>query len=163
MDCRIRAATASDAATIVELVNKAFAVERFFKNADRTDLEEIQGLMNDGQFFSLMEHSRAIGCVFARIRDKRGYIGLLSVDPDRQGAGLGSMLMQHAEDYCRESGCQFADLRIVDLRTELLAFYGKRGYTPQGTAPADIVKFVTRPIQFVLMSKPLAGGSNGEK
>jgi hypothetical protein len=71
--------------------------------------------------------------------------------------------MQHAEDYCARAGCQVVDLRIVHLRGELLAYYGKRGYVECGTEPAEVVKGAKLPVHFILMSKALAPESESSE
>jgi predicted N-acetyltransferase YhbS len=155
MDYTIRSASQADAPAIVTVVNKAFDVERFFKDGDRTNLEDIKNHMLEGTFLVASAGPEIVACVYVRIREGRGYIGLLSVDPARQGSGLGSVLMQRAEEYCAKAGCKGVDLRLVNLRTELLAYYGKRGYVRCGTESAEIVKGATQPIHFVVMSKEL--------
>jgi N-acetylglutamate synthase-like GNAT family acetyltransferase len=51
----VREASHSDAPQIVSLINRAFAVERFFKSGDRTNPEQVQQMMQDGKFLLLME------------------------------------------------------------------------------------------------------------
>lgn len=65
-------------------------------------------------------------------RNPRGYLGMLSVDPENQGTGLGGAMVKAAEDFCREKGCNAMDLTILSLRPELLPFYRKLGYTETG-------------------------------
>src|SRR5262249_19577741 len=139
------------------LVNKAFEVEKFFKDSERTNLDEINGLLRKGAFLLLVERAELVGCVYVQTGNRRGYIGLLSVDPARQGAGLGSLLMQHAEDHCARAECWVIDLRIVHVRKELLAFYRKRGYVERGAQPGDVVKTARVPVHFIVMSKELPG------
>jgi len=82
---------------------------------------------------------------------------LLSVDPKRQKAGLGSFLMNAAEEYCAKCGCLFMDLRIVNVRSELPEFYHRRGYVESGvTEPFPSTLNPKVPCHFVGMSKPLA-------
>jgi GNAT superfamily N-acetyltransferase len=154
-DFTVRPALPSDAASIVRLVNQAFAVEHFFKDGERTDLDDIRTHLDRGTFLLLTGGTELAGCVFVQISDKRGYIGLLSIDPNRQGSGLGSLLMQHAEEYCASAGCVAVDLRIINLRKELLAYYGKRGYVERGTESAEVVRGAKLPVHFVLLSKDL--------
>jgi GNAT superfamily N-acetyltransferase len=80
---------------------------------------------------------------------------LLSVAPERQGAGLGKGLVAAAEDYCREAGCVLMDLQIVNLREELPGFYRKLGYGETGTAPFPAGINTRLPCFFVRMSKAL--------
>jgi GNAT superfamily N-acetyltransferase len=95
-------------------------------------------------------------CVYVELRGSRGYFGLLSVDPDRQRSGLGKRLIAAAEEFCREAGCDAMDMRIVNLREELPAFYRKLGYAECGRSefPADVATKL--PCHFVEMTKPLA-------
>ena len=85
----------------------------------------------------------------------RAYLGLLAVDPAYQQSGLGSVLMNAAEDYCRAQGASFMDIKVVSLREELCGFYRRRGYVKTGTSsfPAEVETKL--PCHFIDMSKPL--------
>ncbi len=96
-----------------------------------------------------------VGCVYVELRGERAYLGLLSVDPKRQKSGLGSALMNAAEEYCANEGCRFMDLRIINLREELPIFYRNRGYVETGTAPLTPGLQPKLPCHFVEMSKAL--------
>ena len=151
----IRPATPSDISQIVNLINRAFAVERFFKSGDRTDSEQIGQMMEQGTFLLLENDGDLMACVFIKVTGDRGYIGTLSVDPVQQRSGLGTRMMHEAEEYCRSAGCKVVDIRIVNLRTELPAIYRKLGFVETGTQSAEVIKSATRPIHFITMSKPL--------
>jgi GNAT superfamily N-acetyltransferase len=96
-----------------------------------------------------------IACVHVEILEQRGYFGLLAVDPSRQGGGLGRKMVTEAEDYARAAGCEFMDLRIVNIRAELPPFYRRLGYVETGTEPFAPDARPTQPCHFVKMSKPL--------
>ncbi len=151
----IRPATPSDISQIVSLINRAFAVERFFKSGDRTDSEQIGQMMEQGTFLLLENDGDLMACVFIKVTGDRGYVGTLSVDPVQQRSGLGTRMMHEAEEYCRAAGCKVVDIRIVNLRTELPAIYRKFGFVETGTQSAEVIKSATRPIHFITMSKPL--------
>jgi len=151
----IRPATPSDISQIVDLINRAFAVERFFKSGDRTDSEQVRQMMEQGTFLLLENNGDPVACVFIKVTGDRGYIGTLSVDPVHQRSGLGIRMMREAEEYCRRAGCKVVDIRIVNLRTELPAIYRKFGFVETGTQSAEVIKNATRPIHFITMSKPL--------
>ena len=63
--------------------------------------------------------------------------------------------MNAAENHGAKAGCRVMDLRIVNLRTETHAFYGRRGYRETGTAPFPSDLTPKLPCHFVNMSKPL--------
>jgi GNAT superfamily N-acetyltransferase len=156
MDTRI--ATASDIPILERLINAAYVVERFFKVGDRITADGVRVQQAKGTFLVLQREDVAIGTVYVELGAGRGYIGLLSVDPQHQGGGYGRALMAAAEDYCRRSGARHADLRVVSLRKELPAFYRHLGYVECGTEPFSDLAEATQPCHFVLMTKPLAVG-----
>jgi predicted N-acetyltransferase YhbS len=152
----IRTARSEDADNIARLVNDAFRPERFFINADRTNPGKVRELLQKGEFMLAEDAAGLIGCVYVELRGDRGYFGLLAVDPARQGAGLGSRLIAAAEDRCRAAGCRFMDLTIVNLRTELPAYYRRFGYAESGTLPFTPDHPPNQPCHLVKMSKSLA-------
>ena len=151
----LRTATEADVARIVDIVNRAFAVERFFRTGDRTHEAQIPELMRDGRFLLLIEEEVVVACVYVKLNGDRCYIGLLSVDPVKQRLGIGARMMQEAEDLGRRAGCRFADIRIVNVRPELPVIYHKLGYVEIGVESAAPIKTATMPVHFVRMTKLL--------
>jgi N-acetylglutamate synthase-like GNAT family acetyltransferase len=152
----IRSAQEQDAEALVQLINQAFLVERFFLDSDRIDLEQVRKFLKLGFFLIAEENDQPVACIYIEVRESRGYFGLLSVEPSRQRSGLGKRLIATAEEYCREAGCAFMDLQIVDLRTELPPFYQKLGYIEEGTAPFPADVATKLPCHFIKMSKGLS-------
>jgi ribosomal protein S18 acetylase RimI-like enzyme len=152
---RLREASTADLDAIVVLINRAFAVERFFKNGDRADAEMVQQNLKEGKFLLLADQDEIVACIFVKLMGERAYLGTLSVDPERQRSGLGSRMMKEAEVYCRAAGCKVLDIRIVNLRNELPGIYRKFGFVETGTQSAEMVKNASQPIHFVTMSKAL--------
>jgi GNAT superfamily N-acetyltransferase len=145
----------ADASPIAALVNAAFRSERFFIESDRTNPEKIADLLGKGRFLLLFDGRAMIGCVYAELRGERGYFGLLSVDPKRQGSGIGGRLIRAAEDYCRGEGCRFMDLTFVNVRQELPGYYERFGYHESGTLPFPPEQIPKIPVHLVRMSKTL--------
>ena len=154
---QLRFAKAADAERLMDLINSAFRLaESFIIDRDRVDLEVVQSLLAKGEFLVAEDEVAFAGCVYLEHRGERAYLGLLSVDPARQKAGVGSMLMREAELHCAKAGCRFMDLRIIDLRKDNHAFYKRRGYVETGTEPFPSVLETKVPCHFVNMSKSLA-------
>ena len=61
-----------------------------------------------------------------------GYIGLLSVRPDRQDQKLGRTLLAAAEDLARSRGVTLMRMRVINVRDTLIAWYERRGYALTG-------------------------------
>jgi predicted N-acetyltransferase YhbS len=152
----IRVAVSSDAAQITAVINAAFRIaEEFFVDGNRIAIEEVRQLFRKGVFLVAGGEGRLGGCVYVEPRGERAYLGLLSVDPAQQQSGLGSRLMTAGEQFCRERGARFMDIYIVNLRTELPAFYQRRGYFENGTTPFPADVPTKQPCHFINMSKPL--------
>jgi N-acetylglutamate synthase-like GNAT family acetyltransferase len=152
----VRVAVAADAEAVSRVINTAFRkAESFLVDHDRIDLQTVQELFRTGTFLVAEENKVVVGCVHVEMRGDRSYLGLLSVNPDGQKAGVGSKLMTAAEDYCAKAGSHFMDLRIVNVRKELPEFYHRRGYVETGTAPFTAGLEPKVPCHFVNMSKPL--------
>jgi GNAT superfamily N-acetyltransferase len=153
---QLRIAGNSDAEGLMDLINAAFRkAESFIIDRDRVDLQVVQLLLAKGEFLVADDEDALAGCVYLELRGERAYLGLLSVDPARQKAGVGSMLMREAERRCAKVGCRFMDLRIIDLRKDNHAFYKRRGYVETGTEPFPSDLAAKLPCHFVNMSKPL--------
>src|ERR1700744_47060 len=119
----IRVAKGADSEVIRGLVNQAFDVERFLKKGGGDRLQgdgELEGLWERGTFLLKEEDGVPVGCVYVEPRGDRAYLGLLSIAPERQGAGLGKQLNVAAENFARQQGCKWMDLRVVSPRAELL-------------------------------------------
>jgi len=151
----LRKADPAEAEAIAGLINRAFAVERFFIDGDRTNREEVLELFRTGTFLLTEDGNLLVGCVYIERREKRAYLGLLSIEPARQRSGLGSRLMAAAEDQARQWGCHAVDLRVVSLRQELPGFYRSLGYAENGTEPFPPEAATKLPCHLVRMSKPL--------
>jgi GNAT superfamily N-acetyltransferase len=148
-----RVASLADTGALVRLINAAFRVELPFIEGDRTDVEGVRSYMAKGKFLIAEDAAGLAGCVYAELRGERGYLGLLGVDPPRQGTGMGRKLMDASEHYFRDAGCRAIDLRVISARTPLPAFYRHLGYLETGTAPFVPDVPVKVPCHYILMSK----------
>ena len=162
-ELKTRFATDADAEAISALVNAAFKVERFFIDRDR--IEPRQGARNaaPGKFMLAEDNGALIACVYVELRGQRAYFGLLAVDLCAQGQGVGRKMVEEAESYARAAGCEFMDLRIVNLRAGLPPFYRRLGYVETGTEPFAADANPSQPCHFIKMSKPLGTARAAER
>jgi N-acetylglutamate synthase-like GNAT family acetyltransferase len=152
----IRIASELEAKAITALINLAFAeVEQFFVDGDRISEAEVIASMQTGVFLVAERDGELEGCVYVEPHGPRAYFGLLSVNPEIQQSGAGSHLMKAAEEHGRKLGCEFMDIKIVNLRSELPDFYRKRGYIETGTSPFPPEVETKLPCHFIDMSKRL--------
>jgi ribosomal protein S18 acetylase RimI-like enzyme len=155
-----RLATADDIPALVRLINSAYRVAEFFVIGDRTTVEDISTRMTtpDACFLVIdaSEPRQLAGAVYVDVHEGRGHFGLLSVDPNHQGQGIGRALVRAAEDHCRAANCRSLDLEVVNLRTELPAWYQALGFEPFGTAPFPRLEKLSQDAHLVLWTKLLA-------
>jgi ribosomal protein S18 acetylase RimI-like enzyme len=133
----IRPATPADSPRLIPLINQAFAVETFM-TGPRTDPERLAVSLQKGAILLAEDDSgQLIASIYVEIRGDRGYAGMLAVAPARQRSGIGSRMMQAAEDYLRARGCVALDITVLSLRTELPPIYRAYGFVETGTEPFD--------------------------
>jgi N-acetylglutamate synthase-like GNAT family acetyltransferase len=154
---KVRTATETDFHAVLSLINTAFEVERFFKNQDRLSAADLESYFKTGIFLVAEDEGQIVGCIYVKRSGERAYFGLLAIDPSRQKMGIGRRLVAAAEEFARETGAHFMDLRIIHLRTELPVIYAKLGYQITGTEPypEEREHMLTQPVHFIRMSKEL--------
>jgi ribosomal protein S18 acetylase RimI-like enzyme len=140
---RIRAAETDDIPAIVALVNRAYrgdsarggwTHEADILSGQRIDSAMVAAKLEDtSHAFLIAEDERAlIGCVEVVDQGAAAYMGLLTVDPDQQGRGLGRQLAKAAEDLARRRGCRRTKMTVIEGRDELIAWYERLGYARTG-------------------------------
>jgi GNAT superfamily N-acetyltransferase len=140
---------------LVPLINLAFEVEAEFFTTQRIDLTETLAHFDKGRFLLAESDGKIAGCNYVELRGPIGYFGLLSVDPEHQGRGLGKILIEQAEDFCRAAGCTRMQIRVLNHRTELPPFYEKLGYHVARIEEVEQVPSALLPYNFILMEKKL--------
>lgn len=171
----IRQATRSDLASLHALVEGAYRGESARRgwtheadllDGQRTDRAALDALIVDPaqRLLVAIGDAGVIGCV--QISDMGGgtaYLGLLSVDPIRQAAGLGRQLIAAAE-HCAIAafGARTMEMTVIKQRADLIAYYLRRGYAPTGEErpfPLDDPRFGlprTQELVFIVLAKTLA-------
>jgi ribosomal protein S18 acetylase RimI-like enzyme len=167
----IRNAAPADLPALVALVNAAYrgdtARRGWTHEADLLDGQRIDRAMLDEMLADPAQHllvaeedGRLVGC--AAVADKGGfaYLGMLTVDPERQGGGLGRRLAAAGEHLARALGRSRVRMTVIETRHELIAWYGRLGYAPTGERepfPSGDPRFglPRRDLAFLVLEKPL--------
>lgn len=112
--------------------------------------------------------SAIAGCVKiqADVREGSCELGMLTVDVRRQKQGLGDFLVAAAESLARDDlHARLMLMQVISCRSELIAWYERRGYRPTGETtafPYGNERF-GRPLrddlEFLVLAKSLAGES----
>lgn len=154
-----REATLEDVPELVRVINLAYRVEDFFIRGDRTDPDDVRERLGRRDAMFLVIDAAAAGrlaaAVYVELRGAIGYFGLLSVDPDFQRQGVARRLVAAVEQRCRDRGCGEIEIDVVNLRSELPAFYGALGYRTIGHAAFRDAHKLRIPAEMVVMRKAL--------
>ena len=156
MTFTFRNADEPDAEALTVLINRAFVVEEPFFTTQRIDIAETVDHLNKGTFLIAESDGIMAGCNYVELRADAGYFGLLSVDPEYQGHGLGRKLIEQAEDFCRDAGRSVMQIRVLNHRTELPPFYEKLGYSVACLEEVEQVPSAKLPYHFIVMEKKLS-------
>ncbi len=167
---RITIATVADAASIVALLNSAYRGEsskqgwtteaHLIAGNVRTDENDLQNIMAQPKSVVLKyanEQEEIIGCVNLKQHDNKVYLGMLSVSPNLQGAGIGKQLLKIAEEYAMHLQCTVIYMTVISARTELIDWYNRYGYNDTGKRKPFIEDDLTgrhlQPLEFMVLEK----------
>lgn len=140
----LRTATTEDVDAVVDLVHSAYrgdssragwTTEADLLEGRRTTPDDVRATIAAPDSLLLIAEldGDLVACCHVQRRGSRCYFGLFAVDPQRQGDGLGKHVMAYAEELARTRwGCTVMEMTVIRQRTDLIAFYQRRGYTDTG-------------------------------
>lgn len=107
---------------------------------------------------------RLIATVMVGHDGHRGWLYYVAVDPDRQGRGFGSAVVNAAEAWLSERGVPKAQLMIRDTNTKVRDFYTALGWTeeprivmshrPEGCLPIGLGTIETKVTALEMLERP---------
>ncbi|MGG6461783.1 GNAT family N-acetyltransferase [Solilutibacter silvestris] len=141
---QFRAADRRDIPALVDLVTSAYRGDDS-RAGWTTEADLLDGMRIDGERIQAdldRERSRILiaerdgemlACAHVMDEDDAGYFGMFAVRPNLQGAGLGKLMLAEAERVAHEDWSLPAmRMTVIDIRSELIAFYERRGYRRTG-------------------------------
>ena len=175
-DIHIRRAELSDIPALHHLIESAYrgdsaargwTHESYLLGGQRTDPDSLRAIISDPDSAILIAENGTQLCGCVQISDAKaglGYLGMLAVDPALQTAGLGKQLMVAAETaLAADYHCTRVEMTVIHVRTELIAYYERRGYAKTGETrpfPYDDERFgmpQSDNLDFVVLEKVMAG------
>ena len=170
----VRVATDADVPALHRLVERAYrgdvAKQGWTHEADlldgqRTDAPMLAAMIADAEGTVLLAEvaGQLVGSVhIQRIREGCAYLGMLSVDPERQDGGIGRQLIDAGEQLAIDHfGCTHMEMSVIAQRSELIDYYVRRGYAETGETrpfPYEDQRLGTarsRDLEFIIMAKTL--------
>lgn len=132
----------SEVEEVVRLVNSAYrgessqkgwTTEESFLGGQRTDASMIHEMRPTLFVARETADSPIKGCFHLEKQGESVLLGMLTVAPEKQNAGLGRKMLTWAENFVRtEWKVKVLRMTVISLRSELIAYYERRGYHQTG-------------------------------
>jgi GNAT superfamily N-acetyltransferase len=178
-----RFATQADVDPLVTLIERAYRGQEtagsWFSEAHllkgpRTSHADISSLIAppDSQFLvaeidgriagcCLIQRSRQVDGQSARAGESSAYFGMFAIDPRINLTGLGKIVLAEAERTVQQVwGVNAMVMTVINVRTELIKYYERRGYSLTGARHpfpfSDTTGETTRDFDLVEMKKAFA-------
>jgi GNAT superfamily N-acetyltransferase len=155
------------------LINGVYAIAEaglWRDAATRTTASELADFIRARQLAVASVRGQIAGAIRVHaVSDVTGEFGLLVAAPEHRGIGIGSALIDFAEQHCRDQGLRAIQLELLVPRSwrhpskEFLdAWYRRIGYRVTRTASVEEIEpelapLLATPCQFVVYEKPLGG------
>lgn len=153
---------------VAALINEVYAASEeglWLGDAQRTTVDEVAGLIRDGQIVVARVDDEIVGCLrLQQLDDATSEFGMLAADPARRGLGIGRELVRFAEATARGSVMQLEVLVPREWthpsKKFLTEWYTRIGYrvTRTGTIDEDyphLAPLLATPCDFVVYHKDL--------
>ena len=100
-----------------------------------------------GEHLMVVDSGNATACGFAWVMpqgafDRSAYLRLIGVRPDLASQGIGSLLLDEAEQFAFDAGRDFF-LLVSDFNTQAQNFYRQHGYRQIGAIPGYVLPDVS--------------------
>lgn len=167
----LRPALATDILELETLLNRCYRFDEGWTNEKaliggvRTNVNELKSVIDDTQQHLFIypqtdngqrdgqEAGEILGCINVAIEDNSAYIGFFAVNPELQGSGVGSAMLEEAENFAQRyfsnskitpeqefseqaSNDKSIKMLVLNGRPKMLAYYQRRGYVCTGNTQA---------------------------
>jgi len=156
---------------ITNIVNRVYAASEeslWMHGAVRTTVEEVAELTSRGEIAVARLMGQIVGCIRVReIDQETGEFGMLAVDDEYQGTGIGSELIRFAEQKCKNAQLRKMQLELLvpqegthPAKVILKNWYTRIGYRPIHTdsiaaSYPTLARMLAIPCKFVVFEKEL--------
>ncbi|KFF05841.1 GNAT family N-acetyltransferase [Flavobacterium reichenbachii] len=167
----ITKATLQDIPALTTLINAAYrgetskkgwTTEAHLLEGKRTDEQEMTEMFLNPKntILKFTENEKIIGSVLLVEKEHQLYLGMLTVSPELQNAGIGKKMLAEAENHAKALGLSSIIMTVISVREELIAWYKRHGYVDTGKKEAfpDSVIHVTisdMPLEFIYLEKKI--------
>ena len=141
----VRIATINDIDALVALVNSAYrgdssragwTTEAHLLDGLRVDASGVSSAITASADQTVLVREDAgelVACVHLQRTGTTCYLGMLTTKPARQASGIGRSMIEYAERFARDEWHSTEmHMTVLTARTELVAWYERRGYARTG-------------------------------
>ncbi|OMQ13401.1 GNAT family N-acetyltransferase [[Flexibacter] sp. ATCC 35103] len=167
----ITKATLQDIPSLTTLINSAYrgetskkgwTTEAHLLEGKRTTEDELKEIILDSKntFLKFTDDDKIIGSVLLVEKEHQLYVGMLTVSPELQNAGIGKKMLAEAETHAKTLGLFTLSMTVVSVRSELIAWYKRHGYVETGEREpfpsSDIhINISDKPLEFIFLEKKI--------
>lgn len=157
---------------VTSIINRVYAASEeglWTHGADRTTVEEIVELTTRGEIAVARLKGNIVGCVrVQQLDEETGELGMLAVDDDHQGTGIGRELIRFAEQKCQKEHLRKMQLELLvpqegshPAKATLENWYTRIGYQPIRTMSFDdsfprLAKLLAIPCKLIVFQKDIS-------
>lgn len=143
---------------------RSWTTEKAFVDGIRITNEQLSGDLSRSNFKLFVgenEQGLLVACIGLSFDHNSVEIGTFAIDSSVQNLGYGKQMLNYVEAYVAQSCSEVRDLimYVLDVRSELIAYYQRRGYQITGhTEPYPVNANVGQPlvpIQLIEMKKAI--------
>ena len=139
-----RVANKEDIAPLLNMINHSYrpkdsdaswSNESSYMTGDRINAAQLLETLQQPNSVILVgtDNNLVVSCVLIEKIELTAKIGLLTVDIGRQQLGYGKATLEAAESYAiSHFGVNEIKMHVLQIRTELMDFYTRRGYSRTG-------------------------------
>jgi len=141
-----RAATLSEGEEAVRVIRAAFtpyfrALGREFPADGSAEFaeerERFAAELERGNVYVALDGERIVGAVRTKPQEKNLYVNQIAVDPQRQGTGVGSWLLQRIDEVARARGLGSLTLETAEMAEANIRLYQRHGFEIVSRGPPD--------------------------
>jgi len=142
-DIQIRLATRADAEAIARVLAKSFVEYQLRYSAEgftATVLNptQIETRMTEGPIWVAFENDVILGTVSVVLKPEGLYIRGMAVDPIARGKCIGRKLLDCAEEFAVENGCERLFLSTTPFLSRAIKLYERYGFQRSSAGPDNL-------------------------
>ena len=140
---KVRFATIEEAPEIATVLREAFDEYEALYTAEAfaittPTVHQIESRWAEGPVWVALQNDTIVGTVSAVPRDGRLYIRSMAIVPCARGSGVGTLLLQHVEQFARSQGFKRMFLSTTPFLTRAIKLYDQCGFRRNGEGPAEL-------------------------